>query len=96
MQVMKWLMNLISFDVTEPQYYVYIRPGGALDKSCIFPADESKLTAAVQESLTCLAPTMVIFSFVYVSLSDGSDTVAMDVHDFCDQYILSRVSITHV
>ena len=47
--MVKWLMSLISSDVTEPQalwfiMHVCIKPGGAPDKLCIFPADESLLT----------------------------------------------------
>ena len=40
----KWLMNLISSDVIEPQalrFTLYIKPGGVPDNLCVFPADES-------------------------------------------------------
>ena len=41
--VMKWLMNLISPDVTEPQAFLFTlyKAGGVSDKLRVFPADES-------------------------------------------------------
>ena len=42
--VIKWLMNslvLMSQNHSIMAHHVYIKPCGALDKSCVFPADEN-------------------------------------------------------
>ena len=58
--VMKWLMNLISSDVTEPQAFLFTlyKAGGVSDKyvySLLMRASKLE-TTAVQGLLACLAP----------------------------------------